>query len=245
MTEIIDLRAALEAARTALTSARYDDALDLLRGCQDWPVDLAEHAVLAKADTLIRRDAPAALAWLAATQDLVITDEARFEREILTGRAYANVRNFDAAASRFTRAGKLVDRIANGAPKLAYHLARLAWFRREIKADDANIALALTDPDPIGRSVSYAVRSFVHGTHGDHASQIADLKTSLSIAESTGVFDVEHISNAIYTLARISFETADKSGIDAARKGYEWLKWTEDVRVNKFQTQRALVRDGG
>ena len=243
MTEIIDLRAALEAARSALTSARYDDALDLLRGCQDWPVDLAEHAVLAKADTLIRRDAPAALAWLAATQDLVITDEARFEREILTGRAYANVRNFDAAASRFTRAGKLVDRIANGAPKLAYHLARLAWFRREIKADDANIALALTDPDPIGRSVSYAVRSFVHGTHGDHANQIADLKTSLSIAESTGVFDVEHISNAIYTLARISFETADKSGIDAARKGYEWLKWTDDVRVNKFQTQRALGWD--
>jgi hypothetical protein len=243
MMEIIDLRSAHEAARSALTAARWDDALDLLRGCQDWPVELAEYAVLTKADTLIRRDAPAALAWLAATQDLVLTDGARFEREILTGRAYANVRNFDAAASRFARAAKLVDRVTNGAPKLAYHEARLAWFRRDIQADDARITLALTDSDPIGRSVSYAVRAFVRASNCDHAGQIADLTTALDIAKTTGVFDVEHQSNVIFSLARIAFETGDKEGVEAARIGYEWLTWTSDVRVNQFQAQRALGWD--
>ena len=243
MTEIIDLRAALEAARSALIEARWDDGLDLLRGCQDWPVELAEHAVLVKADILIRRDAPAALAWLAATQDLLVTDKARFQRELLTGRAYSNVRNFDAAASRYARAAKLLDRVAGGAEKVAYHQARLAMFRGDITPDDPRLQLAITDPDPIGRAISYVNLSLIRGSHGDRAGQVEDLKTARAIAEATGVFDVEHQSNLIYTLARISFETANQSGMDVARKGYESLKWTADVRVNKFQTQRALGWD--
>ena len=243
MTEIIDLRAALEAARSALTSARYDDALDLLRGCQDWPVDLAEHAVLLKADTLIRRDAPAALAWLAATQDLVITDNARFHRELLTGRAYGNVRNFDAAASRFARAGKLLDRVPEGSYKLSFSKGRLAWMQREAKPDNADLAHAMTDPDPIGRAVAYAIRGWIYASVGDFANQIADLKTAIEIAETTKVYDVEHVGSAVYGLATISFEVADKSGIETARRAFEWLKWTDDVRVNRYNSLRCLGWD--
>ncbi len=243
MTEIIDLRAALDAARSALRAARYDEAMDILRGCQDWPVDLAEHAVLVKADTLIRRDAPAALAWLAATQDLTITDAARFDRELLTGRAYSNVRNFDAAASRFARAAKLLEKVPTGSHKLAYQKARLAWMLREATPDNADLALALTDPDPIGRAVAYAARGYIAGTAGDFAAQIADLKTALEIAESTDVYDVEHVAAAIYGLATISFEVADQSGVNRARQAYDRLAWTADVRVHQYNAVRCLGWD--
>ena len=243
MTEIIDLRAALDAARSALTAARYDDAMELLRGCQDWPVDLAEHAVLVKADTLIRRDAPAALAWLAATQDLVITDKARFDRELLTGRAYSNVRNFDAAAARFARASKLLDNVPEGSHKLAFMKARLAWMLREATPDNADLAHALADPDPIGRAVAYAARGYISGSAGDFTAQIKDLKTALEIAESTKVYDVEHVGSAIYGLATIAFEVADKDGVATARRAYDWLKWTADVRVNQYNALRCLGWD--
>jgi tetratricopeptide (TPR) repeat protein len=243
MMEIIDLRAALDAARSALTAARYDDAMELLRGCQDWPVELAEHAVLVKADTLIRRDAPAALAWLAATQDLVITDKARFDRELLTGRAYSNVRNFDAAASRFARAAKLLDKVPEGSHKLAFMKARLAWMLREATPDNADLAHALADPDPIGRALSYAQRGHIYGSAGNFAAQIADLKTALEIAETTDVYDVEHVGTAVYGLATIAFEVADKTGVATARHAYEWLKWTADVRVNQYNALRCLGWD--
>ena len=243
MMEIIDLRAALDAARSALRAARYDDAMELLRGCQDWPVDLAEHAVLVKADTLIRRDAPAALAWLAATQDLVITDKARFDRELLTGRAYSNVRNFDAAAARFARAEKLLDKVPTGSHKLAFMKARLAWMLREATPDNADLTHALTDPDPIGRALSYAQRGHIYGSVGKFAEQIADLKTALEIAETTKVYDVEHVGAAVYGLATISFEVADGTGVAMARHAYEWLKWTADVRVNQYNALRCLGWD--
>src|SRR5471030_595232 len=128
LTEIDDLRKTLEAARRALSEARWDAAMDHLRGCEDWPIEIAEHAVLVHADALTRRDAATALAWLAATQDIVDSPEARFQRELLTGRAFANVRNFEAATVRFERARALVDNVNDGAARLAYHTARLGLF---------------------------------------------------------------------------------------------------------------------
>ncbi len=55
----------LRVARAAQRSARFDDALDALEGCEDWSEALAEHAALIKAETLGRRDPVEALAYLA------------------------------------------------------------------------------------------------------------------------------------------------------------------------------------
>jgi tetratricopeptide (TPR) repeat protein len=244
MPETGDLRASLASAKRALAEARWDDALDLLDGCEAWPIEVAEHAVLVKADTLTRRDAGNALAWLSSTDDIVASDEARFQREILTGRAYANARNFDSAAARFERARRYADHVADGPARLAYHLARMRWFRRTGSADGPDVALALTIPDPTGRAAALAIRGWLHASSGNFALQIADFRAALDIVVSSDhACDVGTVSSIVHALARVAFETADQDGVEAARRAYEYLRWTECTRVDRFQTVRILGMD--
>jgi tetratricopeptide (TPR) repeat protein len=244
MPESGDLPAVLVSAKQALTEARWDEALGLLDGCEAWPLELAEHAVLVKADTLIRRDPGNALAWLASTDDLVDSDEARFVRELQTGRAYANSRNFDAASARFERARRFIDGVADGPARLAYHLARMRWFRRAGSADEPDIALALTTTDPSGRVAALAIRGWLHASAGNFALQIADFRTALDIVmASNHACDLGVVTTIIHALARVAFETADKDGVEAARRAYEHVRWTDCVRVDRFQTVRILGMD--
>jgi len=244
MPESGELRASLVSAKQALTEARWDDALALLEGCEAWPIEVAEHAVLVKADTLTRRDAGNALAWLASTDDVVESDEARFQRELLTGRAYANARNFDSASARFERARRYADRVADGPARLAYHLARMRWFRRTGSADGPDIALALTNPDPTGRVAALAIRAWLHASAGNFALQIADFRAALDIVmASDHACDVGTVTSIIHALARVAFETADQAGVEAAQRAYDYVRWTESVRVDRFQTVRILGMD--
>jgi DNA-binding NarL/FixJ family response regulator len=244
LTEIADLRKTLEAARKALAEARWEASMDHLRGCEDWPIEIAEHAVLVQADALTRRDAATALAWLAATQDIVDSDEARFERELLTGRAYANARNFEMAAGRFERARSLVDRIENGGPRLAYQQSRLNWFLQKAEPDDADLTLAITNPDPSGRAAAYAVRAWTHGLALNFPAMIADLCSALDTAEDVDYrCDVGTLSAIVHSLAQTAFETGHPEGLAVARRACEGIRWTEDVRSDRFKTLRALGYD--
>ncbi|HWT06716.1 MAG TPA: hypothetical protein VN224_13225, partial [Xanthomonadales bacterium] len=84
----------LRDARVAQRSAHYDAALELLAGCEDWPDDVIEQAVLIKAGTVGRRDPSDALAYLASVDDLFTSPEGRFGRDVETGKLYAAVRDF-------------------------------------------------------------------------------------------------------------------------------------------------------
>jgi len=244
LTEIDDLRKTLEAARRALAEARWDAAMDHLRGCEDWPIEIAEHAVLVHADALTRRDAATALAWLASTQDLVDSDEAHFERELLTGRAYANVRNFDAAAMRFERARVLVDRVENGGPRLAYHTARLNLFKQVAKSSDADVSLALTNPDPSGRAAAYSVRAWIYSAELNLPAMVSDLCSALDAAEDVNYrCDVGTLAGIVHGLAQAAFETANAEGLAVARRACEGIRWTDDVRADHFKALRALGYD--
>jgi hypothetical protein len=243
-TKIGDLRTRLENARSALLEGRWDAAVDELRECEDWPVDLAEHAVLVKADALLRRDVTAALTWLIATDDIVATDGGRFARELLTGRALGIVRNYDGANARFERARALLDRVPGGAPKLAFHTARLRWFRREAQPDDPDVTLALTDPDPTGRASAYSVRSWTYAATGAYGKQLDDLVTAVEIFAAEGYrCDVGAMGIIVHTLARLAFEIADPHGMRVARAAYESIRWTEGVAEYRFQTLRSLGLD--
>src|SRR3978361_2308698 len=118
-------------ARVALRSAHYDAALELLEGCEDWADDVAEHAVLVKAETLGQRDAVEALAYLASVEELFISAEARFGRDVEGGRLHATVRNYAAAESRYADARRLARGVPNGLHTMAYHDLRMRWLRRE------------------------------------------------------------------------------------------------------------------
>ena len=235
------LRTRLDRARTALEEARWDAALNELFECEDWPPEIAEYAVLVKAEALMRRDAAVALSWLVATDDVVATDAGRFERELITGRALTNARNFAGAAQHFERAGALLASAPHGAPKLAYHRARLRWMRREVRPDDADFTLALTDPDPTGRASAYAVRSWAHASAGEYRLQIADLTSAIQVAAAVDFrCDVAALGIIVHTLARAAFEIADAPGCAVAQAAFDRIRWTDDVRVDKFQTLRAL-----
>ena len=239
--EFGNLRTAATAAQTAVTAARWGEAIRLLDGCENWPIEFAEEAILIKADALTRRDAVEALSWIATTQDLIQSDASCFQRELWAGRAYANVRNFAAAATKFDRAEKLIHAVPSGLEKLAYQRARLGWFRRNITLEDRNLAIALADKDPHGRAAALILRAWIHTETGDYASQIADFCEALDTYEaSKRPADVGGLSIMIHSLARVAYETANEQGVAAALRAFEKLEWTEDVAVDRFQTLRVL-----
>ena len=102
--DVLALGDPLRAARVAQRSARYDTALELLDGCEDWSDDLAEKAALLKAETLGRRDPSEALAYLTSIDDLFVSAEGRFGRDIECGRLHSAVRDFTSAESRYADA---------------------------------------------------------------------------------------------------------------------------------------------
>ncbi len=242
-----DVRASLASARGALAAARSETALALLRGCEDWPIEIAEHAVLVKAEALVRRDADTALAWLAETQDVVATDAGRFLRELATASAYASAYRFDAAQSRLDRAGLLAALIPDGNVKLALEVARLRSLRGDARLDDPEIALALSASDPAGAVAAFAVQATIAAAAGDVAAQIAALCAALERAERAeragDGYDVATVAAVISLLARLAFETADTAAAGIARRAHAGLAWTDDLRTDEFQTLRALGFD--
>ena len=235
----------LRLARIALRSAQYDAALELLEGCEDWADELAERAALLKAETLGRRDPSEALAYLATVDDLFLSDEARFGRDIEYGRLHAGVRDYDSAESRYADARALAGRVANGPATMAYHDLRMRWLRRECDLAVPGIELALAHPDPSIASAAYAYRAWLHAGRHDYAAHVEDLIHAVGFATvpADEPVDVCVLASSIQALAQVAFETADAHGIAAARAACEALPWTPDVRVQQFATIRAFGWD--
>ncbi len=243
--ETVAVEESLRVARVAQRSGHSDVALELLAGCEDWPDSVAEKAVLLKAETLGRRDPGEALAYLAAIDDLCLSTEARFRRDIEWGKLYALVRNFAAAESRYEDARKLAASAPDGLHTMAYHDLRMRWLRRECDPSAPEAALAVQHPDPSIACAAYAYRAWLHAGNQDYAAHIADLVRAVGYATLDGAepVDVPTLATSIHALAQVSFEMADGAGIAAARKASDALAWTADVRVQQFMTIRALGWD--
>ncbi|HEY0395163.1 MAG TPA: hypothetical protein VGD01_11775 [Candidatus Elarobacter sp.] len=235
----------LRLAREALRSAQYDAALELLDGCEDWDDALAERGALLKAETLGRRDPSEALAYLAAVEDLFISDEGRFGRDIEYGRLYASVRDYGSAESRYADARVLCYAVPNGLATIAYHDLRMRWLRRECDPSAPEAELAIAHPDPSVACAAYAYRAWLHAGNHDYTAHIADLIRAVSYATAFGEepVDVATVASSIHALAQVSFETAHGAGIAAARAASEALAWTPDVRVPQFAATRAFGWD--
>ena len=239
------LAESLRDARVAQRSAHYDAALELLDGCEDWPDDLAEEAVLIKAGTLGRRDPSEALAYLASTDDLFGSAEGRFGRDVETGKLYAAVRDFTSAESRYADARLLQHAVPDGAHTMAYHDLRMRWLRRDCDPAAPEAALAIAHPDPSIASAAYAYRAWLHAGNQDYDAHIADLTRAVAYATmpTPEPVDVGTLATSTHALAQVAFETANAQGIEAARVASEAIAWTPDVRVAHFQTARAFGWD--
>jgi tetratricopeptide (TPR) repeat protein len=235
----------LHLAREALRSAQYDAALELLEGCEDWEDALAERGVLLKAETVGRRDPSEALAYLAGVDDLFISDEGRFGRDIEYGKLYATVRDYGSAESRYADARVLCYAVPNGRETMAYHDVRMRWLRRECDPSAPEVALAIAHPDPSIACAAYAYRAWLHAGVHDYDAHIADLMRAVSYATAFGEepVDVATLASSVHALAQVAFETAHGPGIAAARTASDALAWTPDVRVQQFAATRAFGWD--
>src|SRR5579875_2976344 len=70
-TDVTSEEQSLRNAASALRAAHYDVASDLLEGCEDWSAEIAEQAVVLKAEIVGRRDPVAAVSYLTSVEDLI------------------------------------------------------------------------------------------------------------------------------------------------------------------------------
>lgn len=235
----------LRDARVALRAALYDAALELTEGCEDWPAEYAEQAVILKAETIGRRDAVAAAGYLTAVEDLVSTTKGRFDFAIQLGKAHAAVRGFSQAESRYADARALMNATPDGIHTMAYHDLRMRWFRRECDVTAPEVQLAVTHPDPSIASAAFAYRAWLHAGNEDYVAHVADLCRAVSYATlpTAEPVDVATLVTSIHALAQVGFETADADAVATARTASEAIAWTPDVAMHQFLTVRAFGWD--
>ncbi len=237
--------ATLDAAHECVRAARYDEALQMLVGCEDWANPYNEQGILLSAQAQLHRDGLAALEYLAQTQDLFETEPGRFAYYLTAGNAYANTRDFDGAAAMFHSARQL---LKSGDPsrrwRLAYQEARLRWLRGEFDPACQEIAVALQDRSPNGQLSALSLRAWMHAGLENFEEQIADLCSALRFAQSNPHdCDVSRVGLGVHSLLRIAFEVGNEQGVRVAEEVYGSLEWTPDIQVDRFQALRALGWD--
>ncbi len=235
----------LRDARVALRAALYDAALELTDGCEDWPAEYAEQAIIVKAETIGRRDPVAAAEYLTTVEDLVSTTQGRFDFAIQLGKAHAAVRGFTQAESRYAEARALMHAVPNGIHTMAYHDLRMRWFRRECDVTAPEVQLAVAHPDPSIASAAYAFRAWLHAGNEDYVSHVEDLCRAVRYATmpTPEPVDVATLATTIHALAQVGFETADGNAVAAARTAFEAISWTPDVAMHHYLTVRAFGWD--
>src|SRR6266851_68165 len=235
----------LRDARIALRSAWYDAALELLNGCEDWPSDDREVAIVMKAEALGRRDPVGAVAYLASVSDLPASTAGRFNFAIEFGKAHSGVRDFSSAQSRYEEARVLADAVLHGNHTMAYHDLRMRWLRRECDISAPEFALAVAHPDPNIAAAAYAYRAWLHAGNGNYVGHVADLRKCLEYVTmpTAEPIDVVTFATSVHALAQTAFETADEEGIEAAKAAMLDINWTPGVSAHQFLATRAMGWD--
>ncbi len=244
-TDAASVGESLRDARVALRSALYDAALELLDGCEDWPEEFAEDAIVMKAEVIGRRDPIAAVTYLTTVEDFPCSPAGRFNFAIQFGKAHATVRAFSQAESRYAEARALQSALPDGVNTMAYHDLRMRWFRRDCDVTAPEVGLALAHPDPSIASAAYAYRAWLHAGAEDYAAHAADLRRAVGYAlmPTPEPVDVHTLATSIHALAKVAFETADLVSVDAARAAFEALAWSPDVQFYRFDSLRAFGWD--
>jgi DNA-binding CsgD family transcriptional regulator len=244
-TDAASVAETLRDARVALRSALYDATLELLDGCEDWPAEFVEDAIVMKAEVIGRRDPIAAVSYLTTVEDVPFSPGGRFNFAIQFGKAYATVRAFSQAESRYAEARALAGALPYGVNTMAYHDLRMRWFRRDCDVSAPEVQLAIAHPDPSIASAAYACRAWLHAGAENYTAHLADLQRAVAYAlmPTPEPVDVQVLAASIHALAKVAFEMADKPSIDAARAASDALAWSPDVQFYRFDSLRALGWD--
>lgn len=232
----------LTQANALRQAGQYALALRQLEGCEDWPAPDNARGTLLKAQILVRPEPARSLELLAATQDLFETPEDRFAYYVTSGRAYAYVRNFEAAAEMARRAQPLTERVDLASRCwLWYQRAQLRLVQRQFDPADADVEKLLAQSDPNGMFLGRMLRAYMHAGAADYAAQSADLRAAVQIATThPGTCDLALLALQVHALLRLGLETGDLAAMQAGSDGFEWIPWTDDLQTDRFLCLRAL-----
>jgi hypothetical protein len=234
----------LEEARELLRTGRYDAALARLEGCEEWAPPLNERAFVVRAEIQLRRDPIDALETLAPLGSVFASADGRFDYYIISGKAYANARNFESATQMFDLAAELAEGVPSGVATLAHHRARLRYLQGIFDARDPDFARALENPDAGARLLTLVVRAWASAGVGDYRAQIADLRLAVTLArEHLGQCDFYTLGRALHSLLRVAAEVGDNEAADDAEKLFDAIDWTPDLADAQFLCLRALAWD--
>jgi len=234
----------LDEARELLRTGRYDAALARLGGFEGWPSPQHEQAHLLRAEILSYRDPVDALEALARSSDVLRNGETRFHYYLLSGRSYANVRNFDGAAEMFNRAESVAENDPSLLAAIAHQRARLRYLQGDFDPNDANFAIALANPDPGARLLTLVVRAWMHAGQGNYRAQITDLRGAVALArEHPHNVESYTVARALHSLLRVASEMGDNEAADDARALYESLDWTAEQAEDQFLCLRGMAWD--
>jgi tetratricopeptide (TPR) repeat protein len=233
----------LAEARELLRTARYDAAVATLRDSDGWVSPLHEQALLLRAEVLLQRDPIDALEALARSSDLLATS-LPFAYYLLSGRAYANARNFDTAAEMFGLAKAAAGDEPVACAEVAHQRARLRYMQGQFDPEDPELELALRHPNPGHRMLTLVVRAWMFAGLGNYRAQIADLRRAIDLARGFPN-DVELFTTAraLHSLVRVAAEVGDQEAADDARALFESLEWPHEVATEEFLCMRALAWD--
>ncbi|HTV93476.1 MAG TPA: hypothetical protein VMG98_12245, partial [Verrucomicrobiae bacterium] len=223
-------------------TGRYDAALACLAGFEGWPSPQHERAHLLRAEIKIYRDPVDALEALARSSDVLKTGETRFQYYVLTGRAYAGIRNFDGAAEMFAKAESVAENDPSSLATIAFQRARLRCIQGDFDPNDPNFAAALAHPDPGLRMNALTWRSWMHAGEGNYHAQITDMRAALALArEHPAAVDYYVLARALHALIRLASELGDHEAADDGRTLYESIAWPAELAEEQFLCLRALA----
>ena len=162
----------LDEARELFRTGRYEAASACLAGLKVGHHRSTSAPILLRAEILIYRDPVDALEALARSSDVLKSDDTLFDYYILSGRAYAGVRNFDGAAEMFASAESVAENDPSLLATIALQRARLRCIQGDFDPNDPNFALALTHPDPGLRMLTLTWRAWAHAGLANYRAQI-------------------------------------------------------------------------
>lgn len=232
------LRRALDAERRACNT----EALDLLFGCESWPVPLNERGMLLRATVLLARDGIAALESLPGAASAFVTREARAGYFLLAARAYIRARNLQAAERSLDRAqAELHGETDAEWYTLVYLRALLQWNRRDYDPHSPDLAAALRTPDVSRRLRALNLRAWMHIGREDHRANLDDLLACLRLyRQYPDECELKVVADSLHTVAVGAWELHDTEAATYAREVFDALPWTPDLKTQRFLCLRAL-----
>lgn len=232
----------LERAADAERRACNAQALELLCGCESWPVPVNEHGMLLRARVLLTRDGITALDSLPDDANAFTTREARAGYLLVSARAYIRTRNLHAAERLLDEAqAELHGESDADWYTLAYLRAYLQWNRRDYDPQSPHLAAALRSPDVSRRLLALNLRAWMHVGRENHRAQLDDLLACLRLyRQHPDACELKGVADTVHTVAVSAWELHDTEAANCARAVFDALPWTPDLKTQRFLCWRAL-----